>query len=90
MGGVLKWPWSQSLALARKGEVVEVKKILFGTLRDHLWKAGVREGATLEYLEKDDDGVRVRLGDGRGVRVDRDHSWFIVVGREGHPGTKQE
>ena len=90
MGGVLKWPWSQSLALASKGEVVEIKRILFGTIRDHLWEAGVREGATLEYLEKDDDGVRVRLGDGRGVMVDRDHSWFIVVGREGHPGTKQE
>lgn len=87
---VAKWPWSQSLALARKGEVVEVKKILFGTVRDFLWEAGVREGATLEYLEKDDDGVRVRLGDGRGVMVHRDHSWFIVVASGGHPSTKQE
>ena len=90
MGGVLKWPWSQSLALARKGEVLEVTQILFGTVRDYLWKAGVREGATLEHLGKEEDGVQVRLGDGRGVRVDRHDAWFIVVERDGYQGTRQE
>jgi hypothetical protein len=68
-----------SLALAREGDFLEVKEILFGGLRDHLRKIGVREGATLEHLGQDDAGVEVRLPDGRGVRVHQDYAWFIVV-----------
>lgn len=84
MGDVVKWPWSRSLAMARKGDFLEVKEILFGTLRDHLWEAGVREGARLEYVARHDDGVDVLLADGKGVRVARDHTWFVVVEVEGH------
>lgn len=79
MAGPIRWPMDHSLALAREGDFLEVKEILFGGLRDHLRKIGVREGATLEHLGQDDAGVEVRLGDGRGVRVHQDYAWFIVV-----------
>lgn len=79
MAGALRWPMDHSLAQARPGDVLEVKEILFGGLRDHLRKIGVREGATLEHLGMRDAGVEVRLGDGRGVRVHQDYAWFIVV-----------
>jgi hypothetical protein len=67
MASALRWPMDHSLAQAREGDVLEVKEILFGGLRDHLRKIGVREGATLEHLGQDDSGVEVRLGDGRGA-----------------------
>ena len=79
MASPIRWPMDHSLALAREGDFLEVKEILFGGLRDHLKKIGVREGATLEHLGKDDAGVEVGLGDGRGVRVHQDYAWFIVV-----------
>lgn len=79
MASPIRWPMDHSLALAREGDFLEVKEILFGGLRDHLRKIGVREGATLEHLGQDDAGVEVRLGDGRGVRVHQDYAWFIVV-----------
>jgi len=90
MGAVLKWPWSQSLAMAREGDVLEVREILFGSIRDHLWEVGVRKGATLEHLGRDAEAVAVRLPDGSGVKVARDHAWFVVVGREGHRSQKEE
>jgi hypothetical protein len=86
MASALRWPMDHSLAQAREGDVLEVKEILFGGLRDHLRKIGVREGATLEHLGQDDSGVEVRLGDGRGVRVHQDYAWFIVV----EPRTQRE
>lgn len=88
MGAVVSWPWSQSLAVAREGDFLRVKEILFGTLRDHLWETGVREGAKLEYLGRDEAGVNVRLPNGKGVRVARDHMCFVVVEFEG-PRDKQ-
>ena len=90
MGGVLKWPWSQSLAMATEGDFLKIKEVLFGTLHDHLWDVGVRKGAKLEYVRRDEEGVEVRLPDGKGVKVARDHAWFIVVEREGHRNPKQE
>jgi hypothetical protein len=86
MASALRWPMDHSLALAREGDVLEVKEGLFGGLRDHLRKIGVREGATLEHLGMGDTGVEVRLGDGRGVRVHQDYAWFIVV----EPTTQRE
>ena len=79
MAAALRWPMDHSLAMAREGDVLEVKEILFGGLRDHLRKIGLREGSTLEHLGIGDAGVEVRLGDGRGVRVHQDYAWFIVV-----------
>ncbi len=79
MGTVSKWPWRQSLAMAREGELLEVKEILFGSLRDHLWTIGVREGSLLECLGKDDAGVEVRLPNGKGTKIERDYAWFISV-----------
>lgn len=61
MDDVVKWPWSQSLAMSRKGDFLEVKEILFGTRRDHLWEAGVRKGSRLECIGRDDKGAEVRL-----------------------------
>ena len=84
MDDVVKWPWRQSLAMARKGDFLEVKEVLFGTLRDHLHNAGVRSGTRLEYLGRNDEGVEVLLADGRGVRVAPDHTWFVVVEVDGH------
>jgi hypothetical protein len=85
MDDVLKWPWRESLAMASEGDLLEVKEILFGTLRDHLWEVGVRKGTRLEHLGRDDEGVQIRLPDGKAVRVARDHTWFIVVEPEAHP-----
>jgi hypothetical protein len=90
MGAVLKWPWSLSLAMAREGDVLEVREVLFGSIRDHLWGVGVRKGAKLEYLGRDDEAVAVRLPDGNGVKVARDHAWFVVVERDDHRNPKQE
>jgi hypothetical protein len=86
MASTIRWHMDHSLALAREGDVLEVKEILFGGLRDHLRQIGVREGATLEHLGMGDGGVEVRLGDGRGVRVHPDYAWFLVV----EPRTKRE
>ena len=90
MGGVLKWPWSQSLAMATEGDFLKIKEVLFGTVRDHLWEVGVRKGAKLEYVRRDEEGVEVRLPDGEGVKVARDHAWFIVVEPEAPADTRSE
>lgn len=90
MASALRWPMDHSLAQARAGDVLEVKEIVFGGLREHLRKIGVREGATLEHLGMGDAGVEVRLGDGRGVRVHQDYAWFIVVEPRAHLGIMQE
>lgn len=90
MASPLRWPMDHSLAQARAGDVLEVKEIVFGGLREHLRKIGVREGATLEHLGMGDAGVEVRLGDGRGVRVHQDYAWFIVVEPRAHLGIMQE
>jgi hypothetical protein len=90
MAGALRWPMDHSLAHARAGDVLEVKEIVFGGLRDHLRKIGVREGGTLEHLGIGDAGVEVRLGDGRGVRVHQDYAWFIVVEPRAQVGLTQE
>lgn len=90
MDGVLKWPWRQSLAMAREGDFLKIKAVLFGTLRDHLWGVGVRKGAKLEYVRRDEEGVEVRLPNGKDVKVARDHAWFIVVEPRGHRKPKQE
>lgn len=82
MGAVLEWPWDQSLAMAREGDVLEVKEILFGSIRNHLWEVGVRRGATLEHIGSDEEAVAVLLQNGNGVKVARDYAWFVVVERE--------
>lgn len=90
MGAVPGWPWNQSLALAREGDVLEVRDILFGSIREHLSEVGVRKGATLEYIGKDDKALSVRFPDGNGVKVARDHAWFVLVERGIHRNPKEE
>lgn len=90
MGAVLEWPWNQSLALAREGDVLEVKEILFGSIQEHLSEVGVRKGATLEYLGKDDVALSVRFPDGNGAKVARDHAWFVLVKGEEHQNPKED
>lgn len=90
MAGAFRWPAENSLALARAGDVLEIKEILIDGLREHLLKIGVREGATLEHLGMGHFGVEVRLGDGRGARVREDYAWFIVVEPRAQVSVRQE
>lgn len=90
MDGVLKWPWTQSLATAREGDFLKIEEVLFGTLREHLWEVGVRVGERLEYVRMDEEGLEVRLPDGKGVKVAREHAWFIIVEREAHRKPEQD
>lgn len=79
MNGILKWPWSQSLALSGEGDLCRVKEIFSTGIRTHLSQLGIREGSVLEYVGKDDAGVWIRTPGGSSVRVERDYTWFIVV-----------
>ena len=65
--------------MAAEGDVLEVKEILFSSLRSHLHDKGVSEGSRLECLAKDEEGVDVRLPDGRGAKVESDYAWFVAV-----------
>jgi Fe2+ transport system protein FeoA len=79
MNGILKWPWSQSLALYGEGDLCRVREIFSNGIRTHLSELGIREGSVLEYVGKDDAGVWIRISGAKSVRVDRNYTWFIVV-----------
>jgi hypothetical protein len=79
MDGIVKWPWRESLALAGDGDLFKVREILSGGVRAHLSGLGIWEGSTLEYVGKDDAGIWIRIPGGNAVRVERNHTWFIVV-----------
>lgn len=73
------WPWPRSLALARPAKVVQIDRILFGTIRDYCWELGIREGGMVTCRDNDGEWVEVELPSGDGARLSRAYAWFISV-----------
>jgi len=73
------WPWSETLALAAHGDLIQVAEILFGTIRDHLWEMGIEKGSVVECLDNRPQWVLVQLADGGRRKITRDYAWFICV-----------
>jgi hypothetical protein len=83
MGVPSTWSWQTSLALAEHGDVVQVKDVLFGMIRDHLEDLGIRRGSVLECLQNGSGSILVSLPDGERAKVERQYAWFVSVERMG-------
>lgn len=79
MSTLSQWPWSRSLAVVSAGRAVQVKTVLFGTVRSYCHEFGIRDGAVLECLTQGRSGVEVQMPDGSKTRVPREYAWFISV-----------
>jgi len=75
------WPWQQTLAMASQGEVVQIKEILFGMIRDYLQEMGIGRGSVLECIENRPNEVLVRLPTGETRLIGWDYAWFVYVTR---------
>ena len=79
------WPWSESLGAVRAdpGQVLRVRQILFGMVRDRCHEIGLEEGTELRYWERTPEGVTLELrGSGRRT-LELPYAWFVQVKPEG-------
>ena len=81
MDSALEWPWSRSLALAPVGRAVQVKTILFGTVKDFCSEHGIQPGTVLVCREHGEEWVDVDLPSGMETRLPRHYAWFVSVDR---------
>jgi hypothetical protein len=79
------WPWSESLGAVRAdpGQLLRVRRILFGMVRDHCHEVGLEEGTELRYGDRTPEGVVLELS-GRGRRIRSTRAvlvfFFAVIG----------
>ena len=71
---------SQSLAATRSGDSVEIRRILFGALRDLCTDLGLFEGQWVRCRAGTASQLLLETGDGRTVALQRDWARFIQVG----------
>ena len=68
-----------SLAATRTGEVVEIKRILFSTLRAHCFDLDIEEGDVLRCRAGTPSQLVLETKHGRTVALERDWARFIQV-----------
>jgi len=87
------WPWSESLGAVRAdhAQILRVRRILFGMVRDRCLDAGLDEGTEFRCRDRNADGVVVEVS-GTGIRtLELPHAWFVQVepvGEEGQPAIR--
>ncbi len=69
----------RSLAATRTGDVVLIRRILFGTLRSLCRDLGVREGDVVHCRSGSASHLLLDTAAGRTVPIDRDWARFIQV-----------
>jgi hypothetical protein len=69
----------RSLAATRTGDVVLIKRILFGTLRSLCTDLGVQEGDVVHCRAGSASHLLLDTASGRTVPIDRDWARFIQV-----------
>ena len=79
MDAALQWPWSRSLALAPVGRAVQVKTILFGTVKDYCSNRGIQPGTVLVCREHGEEWLDLDLPTGTAMRLPRQYAWFISL-----------
>lgn len=77
---------TQSLAATRTGDCVEIRRILFGALRDLCSDLGLFEGQWVRCRADTASQLMLETTDGRTVALQRDWARFIQVA----PGAKPE
>lgn len=79
----------RSLAAARTGEAVVIRRILFGTLRALCAELGVREGDVIRCRAGTPSHILLETMSGRTIPLDRDWARFIQVGTAVAEGTRR-
>ena len=75
------WPWSESLGAVRAdhAQILRVRRILFGMVRDRCHDLGLDEGTEFRCRGRTADGVAVELC-GTGIRsLEFSYAWFVQV-----------
>ncbi len=75
----------RSLAAADTGELVEIRRILFGALRTLCSDLGVREGDVIRCRSCTASQLMLETRSGRVVSLDRDWARFIQIASAVHP-----
>jgi hypothetical protein len=87
------WPWSESLGAVRTdpNQVLRVRRILFGMVRNRCQEVGLEEGTELRYQDRTPEGVALELsGIGRRT-LEFPYAWFVqveLVGPTGPPESR--
>jgi len=76
----------RSLAAAASGEAVEVKRILFGALRELCNDLGLREGDVVRCKAASPSHLLLETPAGRTVAIETDWARFIQIGPPGRLG----
>jgi hypothetical protein len=75
----------QSLAAARTGDCLEIRRILFGALRDLCSDLGLFEGQWVRCRAGTASQLMLETSDGRTVALQRDWARFIQVAQGSKP-----
>lgn len=75
----------RSLAAAGTGEAIEIRRILFGALRNLCADLGVHEGEVVRCRACTSSQLLLETSRGRVVALERDWARFIQVTTPGHP-----
>lgn len=75
----------RSLASARAGEAVMIRRILFGALRNLCADLGVFEGDVVCCRAGTSTHIVLRTSTGRTIPLDREWTRFIQIGEPGDP-----
>jgi hypothetical protein len=76
-----KIDWSKSLGgiAVDPLSTVEVRRILFGLVRDRCADIGLREGERIRCHHRDGDNVTVEMPSGTLANLELSYAWFIEV-----------
>lgn len=86
MESTSNWPWTDTLAMANKGDLCQVEEVLFDSIENHLQDMGVGRGSVVECLDSRPQWLLVRLPDGNQRRISRDYAWFVRIQPTGNGG----
>lgn len=79
-----RWPWQETLALAREGRWVEVQEIVPGSVHRQCERLEIRKGAVLRCVSRDPEFVVLEDEKGNTRQLQRPFAWF--VGTAAEPG----
>ena len=75
----------RSMATADTGEAVEIRRILFGALRDLCTDLGLHEGEVVRCRACTPSQLLLETATGRVVALERDWARFIQIAATGQP-----
>lgn len=72
-------PTRPSLADASRGDILEIRFVLFGLIRSRCWDLGLQPGDVLRHLGRRKGGVAVAEAGGRRILVPDECAPFVAV-----------